>query len=472
MGFTSHVFLFVFFLPCLIACMITTYNQKTRKMALVLLLLSDCVFYLWASIDTFFIFLLMILYVYSMGKLIEKTRTATIKYLTIAILIVGINLIHVKYLKQIGTVLKLDQTLLGQQFLKLVFVPVGVSFVTFEAISYFVDIYRGDAESGSLLDTAVFLSFFPKLISGPIVLWKDFNPQLKDRKISLDMVERGVTKVIIGFGKKAIIADSLGVLLGSLNGAIAAGTGPGILWMKALVYTFQLYFDFSGYSDIAIGLSAMLGFTFKENFDHPYVSASITEFWRRWHISLGSWFREYVYFPLGGSRKGNVYLNLMVVFLLTGIWHGDSWAFFLWGLLHGLAVVIERRLMKTSWYEKIPKIIRWLGTMIYVYFLWILFSSDTVKTFWDTVTLMFSRNAGVKNYSLVYFLTPKNITLLLAAALFSVAGTWKWVIRLHEKTERSMVLGILRRALLLVIFAVSLIFVVNSTYSPFLYFQF
>ena len=351
-------------------------------------------------------------------------------------------------------------------------IPIGISFVIFEAISYVVDIYRGDAEAGSLLECLVFLSFFPKLVSGPIVLWKDFRPQLNNRRVKLDEIAEGIDRIIIGLAKKAVIADTLGSRIAAINTGIEyGGVDMGTMWLRALLFFLQLYFDFSGYSDIAIGIGRIFGFRWKENFNYPYLSVSITEFWRRWHISLGTWFREYVYIPLGGNRRGNVYVNLMIVFLLTGIWHGAGWQFLVWGGIHGLFIVIERALRDRTWYKKTPAVIKWAMTTAIVYFAWIFFMSDTVKAGWESIRGMFESTGAKLNFTWRYYLTNRSMLFIGLAIIGHLFG----LKLIADKTKRmldSNVGGVVKRMLLLLLFAVDIMYVVSSTYSPFLYFQF
>lgn len=351
--------------------------------------------------------------------------------------------------------------------------PIGISFVTFEAISYLVDIYRKDAEPGSLLDVFTFLSFFPKLVSGPIILWKDFSRQLPERTVELAAVTNGIDRIIIGLAKKVIIADYFGERISAINSGIAvSGFDAPTMWLRALLYFFEIYYDFAGYSDIAIGLCQIFGFSVKENFNSPYISASISEFWRRWHISLGSWFREYIYIPLGGNRRGNVYVNLFVVFLLTGIWHGANNTFIIWGIMHGICSVIERMIRNKEWYRKTPAFLKWLVTMVIVFIGWIIFMSSGVKAAMKAIFAL--AGIGVSsnvNFGWQYFLTRKTMILLIAAAIGSVTGAF----RLPETVRRwqgTNTYIIVKRVLLLALLVIDILFVVNSSYSPFIYFQF
>ncbi len=270
--------------------------------------------------------------------------------------------------------------------------PIGISFITFSAISYLADIRRGDADCKSLIDCALYLCFFPKVISGPIVLWKDFSPQCGAKKLTLDKAFEGVERIMTGFAKKLIIADTFGACIAK---TAAAAIDVPTAWGVNLLFMFQLYFDFSGYSDIAVGLGKLLGYEMKENFNFPYLSTSITDFWRRWHISLGTWFKEYIYIPLGGSRKGKArtVINLAAVFLLTGLWHGASWTFVLWGLINGLFRILEKLAENSGLYKAIPSVVKWLVTTVIVYFCWIVFRFTDLKELSDWFGLMFSETA-------------------------------------------------------------------------------
>lgn len=244
------------------------------------------------------------------------------------------------------------------------------------------------------------------------------------------------------------------------------------MWLRALLYFFQIYYDFSGYSDIAIGLCRIFGFSLAENFNFPYLSRSITEFWRRWHISLGSWFREYVYIPLGGNRKGNVYVHLFVVFLLTGIWHGANWTFLLWGVYHGVFVVLERLIRNRRWYQKIPSPVKWLGTMVVVFFGWTLFMATDLTAAVDSWKSMFTPvDPSTVNFTWQYYLTFKTAVLLGIAAVGAVAGIGSIPDRVRQCTCTTAG-ALIQKAAYLMLFVVAVLFVVNSTYSPFLYFQF
>ena len=357
-------------------------------------------------------------------------------------------------------------------------VPIGISFLVFEVISYIVDIARGNATTGNLSDVALYLAFFPKLVSGPIILWKHFQPQINARKADITMVTDGIDRIIVGYAKKAIIADTLGMTVAQIRSMSVTGIDRNTYFIWAFLYMLEIYFDFSGYSDIAIGIGRFFGFSIDKNFNYPYVSVSITEFWRRWHISLGTWFREYVYIPLGGNRKGNVYLNLFIVFLLTGIWHGANWTFFAWGGINGILVMFERYAQKKMWYQKIPKMIKWMTTMLFVYFMWIMFmSADKLEALDIYGHLLGTTLEGNVNFTYRYFMTYKMGCVALIGGILAVAGASRQVKVIYNSLTgwqigRYGVGYMVKTMLLLVLFALALLFVVNSSYSPFLYFQF
>ncbi len=474
MGFTEITFLFVFLPISIIVYLFVEKIFHKDKVNNIILVVLSLIFYFWASKETFIIFLFTCFFVFVSGQMLEKyninSNGGSRKVLFPLILLVG-ALIFYKYISimasWINELADIDLISVGS-----LIVPIGLSFVIFESISYLADIYHGKAEAGSLLDCLTFLSLFPKLVSGPIVLWKDFKPQLNNRRSSEEQIASGIDRIIIGYAKKAIIADTFGVQIALINNGIAT-TGVDIptMWLRALLYFFQLYFDFSGYSDIALGFCSIFGFKIQENFNYPYLSKSITEFWRRWHISLGAWFREYVYIPLGGNRKGNVYIHLLIVFILTGLWHGTGFQFLVWGIAHGVLIVIERVVQNRSWYKKIPSVIKWFFTTIFVFFAWVLFMSKNFAAAGQTYTSMFISTATNVNFTWRYYLSNRTIMFLTIAILCQLFGIEK----LKEKTRIILATNtgdVIKKAFLLLLFVVDVFYVVNSTYSPFIYFQF
>lgn len=360
MVFSSQIFIFVF-LPIaliiyfLIANLLSKFLRQSIKNYILLLL--SLLFYCWSGINYITLLLISIFINYICGIIIDNFKNkGTLSKLT---LIIGVlfNLLILFYYKYFNFSASIINNIFNSAIsLRDIILPLGISFITFQGISYIVDIYRGDAVSNkNPLETALYITFFPKLVSGPIIKYKDFASQLKNRKESLKYFSYGIERIIIGLSKKVIISDILGETVDNIFTLSKSGIDTPTAWIGIICYTLQIYFDFSGYTDTAIGLGSLFGFKFIENFNYPYISKSITEFWRRWHISLSTWFKEYLYIPLGGNRKGKfrTYLNLFIVFFSTGIWHGASFNFIVWGLWHGLFMIIERMIMKKDWYIKI-----------------------------------------------------------------------------------------------------------------------
>lgn len=481
MGFTELTFLFVFLPVSIIIYLLADKIFHKDVVNNAILVAFSLLFYFWAGKGSLFIFLAIAFFTYMAGQMVENVSRNTVLDVKSAnakqrvafhiMCLVGI----LAFYKYAVFVVNWINKLLGreQSSMDHLIVPIGLSFVIFESVSYVVDTYRGDAKAGSLLDCLTFLSLFPKLVSGPIVFWKDFKPQLKDRTVSLGKITKGIDLIIIGYAKKAIIADTLGSQIVLVNNGInTTGVDIQTMWLRALLYFFQLYFDFSGYSDIAIGLCSIFGFEIKENFNYPYLSKSITEFWRRWHISLGSWFREYVYIPLGGNRRGNVYIHLFLVFILTGIWHGTGFPYLIWGGINGIYVVLERVLKDKSWYKMIPGVAKWMITMMIIFGSWIMFMSTDIMDAWKNYTGLFvPMTEATVTFTWRYYLTNRAAMFLVIAIVGQVFGIGK-VNNMVQMVWNTNVGSALKRILLLLLFVADILFIVNSTYSPFIYFQF
>ncbi len=498
MLFTTQIFTFAFFPACMLVyylvalleqkSFLSSFLKKIRITDLTLIGMSSC-FYLWACFDDVIRFAAYILFVYVLGKILQNMRrknyclvaidtenadnkkhlplSLPVLFLAIAA-IIGV-LVHCKYTGLLTEVWNwfAKDTLSA----KTIIAPLGISFITFSAISYLSDIYMGKAAAGTLIDCALYLSFFPKVVSGPIVLWRDFCTQTRERNINLRLVSDGITRIMSGFAKKLILADTLGACVASVSSNVDLPTA----WGVGLLYMLQIYYDFCGYSDIAIGLSNMLGFSFKENFNFPYISCSITEFWRRWHISLGTWFREYIYFPLGGNRRGKTraIINVAVVFLLTGIWHGAGWTYMLWGIINGVCNIIEKLIGEKKWYQKTPKLIKWAATMGVTFLCWELFRFTDFPSCLAWFKAMFVQtDLSAVPYTWQYYFDTQTIVLVVVAVLGAtvfglpkIQQAYKWCIQKP--------LGyLLHQIILVALFVVSILFMINSTYSPFIYFQY
>ena len=466
MPFASAGFLF-FFLPITIIVYYLFNFIGKNQLNNLLLILFSLSFYMVSGLRTTIYLILFIVIIYFSGKILGYINTKSTKrrFFILSLLFVVLTLSYYKY---ITFILELFRS--GTGILSIV-IPLGLSFIMFEAISYLVDIYKGETERGSLIDVFLFFTFFPKVASGPIVLWKDFSSQIYNRKVSVDLFYSGMNRVMIGFAKKSIIADSLGTVVQSINENTQLGIDSPTAFLGALCYFLQIYYDFSGYSDIAIGISRIFGFNFKENFNYPYTSTSIGEFWRRWHISLGTWFREYIYIPLGGNRK-HVYINLFIVFLVTGIWHGSTFNFVIWGVAHGLLIMIERAFREKAWYKKIPAIFKWMFTMVFVYLTWIIFMIPSLTQAIIYYKSMLGIPAGNIYFTFEYFINSKLILIIIVAIIGAFIGKWDKV-ELIKTWSRDTKTGLIfSQILYMMLFALAILFMMNSSYSPFLYFQF
>ncbi len=355
--------------------------------------------------------------------------------------------------------------------------PIGVSFFTFQALSYVVDVYRRDVEpQRSLTNFAVYLSLFPQLIAGPIVRYHDVAKQVVERHVTLATFSHGVQRFVLGLGKKMLVANTVAQVADSVFAVPAAELTPGLAWVGILAYTLQIYFDFSGYSDMAIGLGHMFGFTFLENFRHPYIARSITEFWRRWHISLSTWFRDYLYIPLGGNRvgAGRTYFNLVLVFFLCGLWHGASFAFAVWGLYHGLFLVIERVGVK-AWLDRRPAALRHVYVLLTVMVGWVFFRAETLGGALSYLGAMFGLQSGDASlHPIELYAGPT----FVAAVLCGCIGATPWFVRAQRWFTRTP-RGAARTAVelggflaLVVILLVSAFELSAGVYNPFIYFRF
>lgn len=467
MVFSSSVFIFMF-LPL----SLVSYYISGKKIKNYILLLASLFFYAWGGMNYLKVLIISILINYIFGLLVDKTIDK--KHLRMFFLILGIilNLALPFYYKYYDFFLENINTIFNMNLeLKKIVLPIGISFFTFQGMSYIIDIYRNDGKvNKNIFSVALYISLFPQLVAGPIIKYKAVDEQIRNRKESIDYFSYGINRFVIGLGKKIIISDMLGAISDNIF-LLANSSGIDMItaWIGAICYTLQIYFDFSGYSDMAIGLGHLFGFKFPENFNYPYISRSITEFWRRWHISLSTWFKEYLYIPLGGNRRGNVYFNLVVVFLVTGLWHGASWNFVIWGLWHGLFMIIERLIRDKAWYKKIPLIIKIFITLFIVIIGWVLFKATTLKEGLRYLSIMF----GLVNFSNItfeftYFISRKFILLIIIGIIASTPIPKN----IFNRYKGIKAFELIKTILIILLFIVSIIFMVNSTYSPFIYFQF
>lgn len=458
MVFSSILFLFRF-LPI---ALILYYLAPRRAKNAVLLVLS-LVFYSWGEAKYFPIMIASILVDYTASRVIEKNRgrKGVCRVCLGASLLFNLGMLFFfKYTNFfIDNINALAQTSWRHMELTL---PLGISFYTFQTLSYTIDVYRGKVEAErNIIDFGAFVALFPQLIAGPIVRYTDVRRELRGRRMDPRQITEGIALFIFGLGKKVLIANNIGSLWDEVQRIGFDGVSSPLAWLGILAYSFQIYFDFSGYSLMAIGLGRMLGFEFPQNFCYPYISKSITEFWRRWHMTLGAWFREYVYIPLGGNRvsKGRMYFNLFVVWAATGFWHGASWNFVLWGLFFFVFLVLEKRF----YLEKLAR--SRVFSHVYVIFLlvlsWALFAITDLGQLGVFIGRLFSFTGGT---DWVYYLRNYAVTFL-AAAFFSTPLAEK----LYGKLCRSRVLALAALGLILVL---SVAYLVDATYNPFLYFRF
>jgi len=476
--FTEPTFLFVF-LPVLLALY---FLPGTRHRNL-LLAVASVVFYASGGGAFTWLMLASIAINYVAALAIDRARgTATARRLLA--LTVGANLLSLATFKYAGFLTGNLNALL-QTFgvapvpVPAIVLPIGISFFTFHAISYVVDVYRRDAvaQKGPV-EAALYLLLFPQLIAGPIVRYRDIAAQLSARVVGLDGFATGIRRFVLGLGKKMLIANIVAGPADRLFALPAGELTAAHAWLATVCYTLQIYFDFSGYSDMAIGLAQLFGFRFKENFNYPYVSQSIQEFWRRWHISLSAWFRDYLYVPLGGNRgaPGRVYLNLVTVFFLCGLWHGASWTFVVWGLYHGAFLVLER-LGLAAWMGSMPRVLRHLYALLVVMVGWVFFRAESLTAAAGLLQAMAGFSpARPTVYGVTWYLTPE-LLLAMAAGIAGSAPVWpalaaRWARSSADGPRLGPLPSALACAALAAIFAGCAMLIAAHTYNPFIYFRF
>lgn len=470
MVFSSILFI-TRFLPLVLAI----YFIVPKRIRNLVLFLSSILFYAWGEPVYILLMCFTITVDYVFGIIIDKQISAGKKNKAKVSLVaaVVINLLLLGYFKYANFTISTINSLTGAGIaaIKLA-LPIGISFYTFQSLSYVIDVYRGDTKvQKNILDFGTYVTLFPQLIAGPIVRYRTVAEEMQGRVENRADFARGISRFIFGLGKKVLLANNAGLLWDSVNALTASEMSVGSFWLGILAYTFQIYFDFSGYSDMAIGMGLMFGFHFDENFNYPYMAKSITEFWRRWHISLSTWFKEYVYIPLGGNRAGlaKQIRNIVIVWMLTGFWHGASWNFVAWGLYYGVILIFEKVfLLKII--EKMPKVVRHLYTMFLVIIGWVLFSFDSFKKGAEFIAGMF----GLGGYSVInkefIYLLLNNLVLLIILVVASTDVPKRWIEKLAAKDKPIFkVTGII---LLEVILGICVAYLVASTYNPFLYFRF
>lgn len=468
MLFSSIVFLFTF-LPAVVIL----YYLLPVRFRNVILLLASLVFYAWGEPVYLFLMLLSILFNYFSGLDIARNlqdKRAAKRSLVFNLII---NLAVLGFFKYEGFVL---DTLNGILPVHISYhalpLPIGISFYTFQILSYIIDVYRGNVKvQTNLLNFALYVTMFPQLIAGPIVQYADVDEQLASREVSRTKFGEGSMYFIRGLAKKVLLANTSGMIFTEVSGLAKGNIAVMTAWLGAFAYMFQIYFDFSGYSDMAIGLGKMFGFEFNMNFNYPYVSKSITEFWRRWHISLSSWFRDYVYIPLGGNRVSKIkhIRNLLIVWFLTGLWHGAAWNFVAWGLYYGVILIIEKYLLSPV-LDRLPDIVRHIYSIVLVVIGWVLFFSSSFGQAADYIRVMFGAGAhGFADRESMYLLTSNLILWLILIFGSTPLVRFRYEHMLRSKKWNTTIINSVVYAAL---FIVCIAYLVTETYNPFLYFRF
>ncbi len=468
MVFSSMTFLWAF-LPILFLIYFLVKEKYTNYV----LLLFSLLFYAWGEPKYIVLMLLSIIMNYSCGLLLSKLNKGRLRTIFF-IFTIFINLGLLCYFKYFNFIASNINGLLGGNRIQLkeIILPIGISFYTFQIISYIVDLYREDIKvQKNIFNLALYISFFPQLIAGPIVKYHDIEKELQNRKITINQFAEGVRRFTYGLGKKVIFSNTLALFVDTIYQYDTSSLSFGLAWFGAIAYMLQIYFDFSGYSDMAIGLGKMFGFTFIENFNLPYLATSITDFWRRWHISLSTWFREYVYIPLGGNRKGKkrTYLNLWIVFLLTGLWHGASWNFIVWGLFHGFFIFIERIGLGKVLAK--CKVFNRIYTLFVVLIGWVFFRANGFRDALFYLKAMFSFKTKTA-INLATLFTNKFIIIFVLAILFAGIGQFLLNrLKFKEKIKR-VYRNYVEPFVVVGVFGIVIMMLVSDTYNPFIYFRF
>ena len=456
MLFSTIPFLY-FFLPSVLFIN-NVLLRKNINYQNVFLLLSSLFFYAWGEPTFVFVMLLSIVLNWGFGIWVDKKRENKI-WILFLMLLFNLSLIFVfKYLMFAMNVI--NEVFDTHMRVPIINLPIGISFFTFQSISYVIDIYRHHGEvQRNPLNVGLYISFFPQLIAGPIVRYETIAAEINNRKVTLDDFTDGVERFIIGLGKKVLLANNFAVIADHIFSLLPEYLDLPLAWLGAISYTLQIFFDFSGYSDMAIGLGRMFGFHFLENFNYPYISRSVSEFWRRWHISLGSWFRDYVYIPLGGNRvaKPLVYRNLFVVWLLTGIWHGANWTFIIWGLMYFVLLAFEKftELEKRNFH-----ILGHVYTLFFVVVGWVIFRSETLTDAWNYLHVMFTPSIPDSSPLFLFYISEYK-WWLLCGLFFSI-----------PIVNRSKLHPVINSIWCIVIFFLCLVYITKGGYNPFIYFNF
>ncbi len=475
MTFSSLVFLTVFFPVTFLLYFIAGRNIKLKN---AILILASLVFYGWSGIQYLMIIIVSSIVNYGLGLVVHRNGRQNKAYLIIA---VCFNLLIIGFFKYFNFLTDNLSALSIQIFgtpitTPRIPLPIGISFFTFQILSYVVDVYRGKVDpQRNYFRVLLYIVFFPQLIAGPIVRYIDIEREIISRRSTIDDITEGAFRFIQGLCKKVLIANQVAQIAKASFGNVAGSTS-GMAWLGIICYTLQIYYDFSGYSDMAIGMGRMFGFHFLENFNYPYIAKSIQEFWRRWHISLSSWFRDYVYIPLGGNRKGiaRTYLNLIIVFFLTGLWHGAGWNFIIWGLFNGVFQLIERNKTVHRVLEKAPALLTHLYAILVVMIGWVFFESETIEASFAYLGKMFAfQDMSVSPINTL--LTPLMITVILLGIIFStplIPFIWGKFTAKYSGLQNSKSLFVFKAILCLASLFFCIVKLATGEFNPFIYFRF
>lgn len=466
MVFSSTIFLCVY-LPLVLL----GYYICPKKGRNLFLLIASLVFYAWGEPKYVFLMIFSILINYVFGRLMDKNRGRQKRMKLMLVLSVVIDLGLLSVFKYTDFIITNINAIFGANFdLLNIALPIGISFYTFQAMSYTIDVYRDDVRvQKNLIDFGMYITMFPQLIAGPIVRYADVQDQLAERSVTTADFSEGVMRFVVGLGKKVLLANQMGAVWSDIY-ALGGDVSALMAWTGAIAYTFQIYFDFSGYSDMAIGLGRMFGFKFPENFRYPYQSVSITDFWRRWHITLSTWFKEYLYIPLGGNRCGlaRQALNLLIVWSLTGFWHGAGWNFVMWGLYYFVILFIEKLFLLKA-LDKLPKLFRHVYALLLIVIGWVIFASDDVGVLLPYLGSMFGANGAVGGMD-VYTLFTKAVLLIICCVASTELPKRLFLSATGAMNEKAAFT--IKSVMTIALLALSMILLIGDSYNPFLYFRF
>lgn len=469
MVFSSIPFIFFFFPIFLILYYAAPYKYKN-----IILLIFSLIFYAWGEPIYILLMIFSSFVDYICGLNIEKNRDNKRKKRLFLIISIIVNLSLLGFFKysdfligMINNIFHINIPLLNLAL------PIGISFYTFQTMSYSIDVYRGNVKvEHNFLNYMTYVTMFPQLIAGPIVRYEDVARELKHKEITFHKFSEGLLRFMRGLFKKVLIANNVGYLFTVISTMTTSEISVLSAWLGVIAFSFQIYFDFSGYSDMAIGMGKMLGFTYLENFDHPYISKSITEFWRRWHMSLSTWFKDYLYIPLGGSRVSRIIniRNILIVWLLTGLWHGANLNFVLWGLYYGIVLILEKFILK-KYIDRLPNVLKHTYTLFLILIGWLIFAFDDMNKLGSFAKIMFGfGDVDFVNSNFLYYL--KNYFIIIIISIIFSMPVYSKIKQTLRKIKFPKTLFIIVLTIYVLLFIVTIGYIVNDTYNPFLYFRF